>query len=251
MKTANIKLIAIIIFVSILSIMSCALFPEETCGDDGEMSIKIGNETQHYCRINALFRDNSLIFKDDVLLINLYGLIFDSEVTKSQMKDAYRTQSNLIELPRKVLVEVPSLETDENSPTSGLANKYNIIGNRSILIQVPFKGKGGYSSDKVFLIYQENNNRLFTHTPTSEDSKVTFTLSDFSISSISEEERKSPEYKGFSDDYFQSVRKAHIVGKLTGTINLNEEKLNINGSFDFSVLMTILPDSKVYEILKK
>jgi hypothetical protein len=127
-----------LVFISLLFVISCNTIDSGDCGTEGELSLKLENDMQYYCYVKTIFRDNSMIFKDEeVLLITLYGSIFDKEVTKKDMRIASENL-HLIELPKKV--REGSLYENKESNEQPKPD-YNIIGERNYNSS-SFKGKG-------------------------------------------------------------------------------------------------------------
>jgi hypothetical protein len=223
-----------LVFISLLFVISCNTIDSGDCGTEGELSLKLENDMQYYCYVKTIFRDNSMIFKDEeVLLITLYGSIFDKEVTKKDMRIASENL-HLIELPKKV--REGSLYENKESNEQPKPD-YNIIGERNIIIQVPFKGKGVYTSDKVFFLLSEDGKEISKHTPESKDTNIIFNLTTYSVDPLTDKDLKRPEYKSASKERLENIKRVSIAGKITGLLLINNEKKNVTGEFHFSTIM--------------
>lgn len=244
-SSAKNTLIVLFLIMCFLSAVSCGLFGGDvtTCGNKGELELKNGKDFQYYCHINTLFRDNSVIFdsNNNVLLINLYGTIFDGDVSKKTMREVSQKTNYIFELSEKVTEEKIFFEEKvEDEKTNTQEKDYKIKGQRHLLIQVPFKGTGVYSSDKVYLIMFENDKEKLVHTPKSTETNIIFNISNFTINSLSEQDLEKPQYKGINKDMLKVVKKLHITGKIMGQYpNKDGETINLNGSLNFNTTIDI------------
>lgn len=227
--------------------ISCDSMNERNCGEYGELSFKSGNETDYYCYITTLFRDNSIIFDDSdttTLVLSFYGDIFNETPPKRQLRKLYNDNFSLINLPKSVDEAEPEYYTEnKNDKDVQKQSKYKRTGMRQILVQVPFKGRGVYSSENVYMVLYENGEETFLHYPSSQNkSTINFNIRSFSVKDLTQKDLEKPEYKGLSREALQEIKRVNINGKITGTIPLEQEETNINGTFNFSTIMNIPSD---------
>jgi hypothetical protein len=234
----------IFLFSLLLSgLASCGLFTEETCGVEGEMSMRIGTETQYYCSINALFRDNSIMFDENeqVLLINLFGYKFIDNVSSTEKQEASRV--GLIERTVSKRLGVASVINEDVSVLSDdLQSK--ITGTQEIMIQIPYDGTGVYRQEQVFVQLYNDDELIYSYIPSNQGDNLSFNLSRFHIYNLDQSDMERPEYKGATEDELKRVRKVDITGRLLGTITLEEERVNINSNMSFKTIIEIPEDFK-------
>ncbi len=241
-------LILLLLFFTLIYLNSCDAMSNNSCGKNGELSFKIGNDTDYYCYINTIFRKNSIIFDEKdttTLVLSFYGDIFNEEPSKRQLKKLYNEKFSLINLPKSVEEAEPEHydETEGNKDKQKQTN-YKRTGIRQILVQVPFKGKGVYSSENVYMVIYENGQEMFLHYPyETSKSSINFNIRSFSIKNLTQSDLEKPEYKGLSKKDLEEIKRVSINGKITGKIPFEEdEEKNINGTFNFSTIMNVPKD---------
>lgn len=241
MRTIKHFTMVMLIMLLMYGLVSCGLFTEETCGIEGEMSMRVGTETSYYCSVNALFRGNSVMFTDseDILLVNYFGYKFEEGVTKSEQREASRV--GLIE---RTVNERLGIASIVNRDTSLLSEELQakITGTRQIMVQIPYEGTGVYRQDRVFVQMYEDDELIYRYTPSNKVDNLTFNLNRFQVNGLSEEDLEKPEYKGATEEELSSIKKVYMEGRLLGSITLDGEKVNINANFKFNTIIE-LPES--------
>jgi hypothetical protein len=238
MKILRLFLIILLFSLLISGFTSCGLFTDDTCGVNGEMSMRIGTETHYYCSINALFRSNSIMFEENqqVLLINLFGYKFEDGVSSAEKRKASRV--GLIERTVSKRLGVASVINKDFSVLSDeLQSK--ITGTHEIMIQIPYDGAGVYRQNQVFVQLYNDDDLIYRYIPSNQGDNLSFNLSRFQINNLDQSDMEMPEYKGATEEELKLVKKVDIAGRLLGTITMDGESVNINSDMSFKTIIEI------------
>ncbi len=241
MKIKKISYILIFTSFMMISFVSCGIFGgNKSCGMEGEAEVKIGKETTKYCSITSQFRESSVTFDEteNVLLINLLGYDFEEDTTEEEKK-----QASAFGLRERTSLEKSGFMVKDSEGEDIISEELlkKITGNRQIMIQIPYDGKGTYKSESLFVMMYKDDELVYRFTPSNKTDKMTFSLKRFDMSDLSEEEINKTVFRVASDEEKKRVKKVKISAKLTGSITFGEEKekANINSKINFSTVIEI------------